>query len=431
MNISVIIGCVIALLCVLMAFRFLRKKRLIDDMPTSKTLGVFIGLAELKGRAESDQPLTSYLAAKQCVLYSWKVEEHWSRTVTTMTSKGMQTRHESGWTTVAKNDVLPPFYLKDDMGIIRIVPQGAEIQDLQIFSKTCKHDDPLYFSKGPLPEIANSDHERRFVETAILLHSNLYVMGQARERADMVAAEIAKDKKAPIFLISTRTEKQISSSLSGGFWGWMIAGLLAAVGGVWIGNLVLNPGMPQAWPPFVIAAGGYLLIIALGWVWTVFNSLVNLQQRVKQGWSQVDIQLKRRNDLIPNLVQVVEGYAAHEQGLQELVTKLRGQLSATPPGVEGPDYAGFMPTFRVVVENYPDLKASELFLKLQNELTDTEQRIALARDYYNQIVTFYNTRLEVVPDTFLAKMMGLKAATLMEAADFERAPMVVHLVSES
>jgi len=269
------------------------------------------------------------------------------------------------------------------------------------------------------------------VETAILLHSNLYVMGQARERADMVAAEIAKDKKAPIFLISTRTEKQISSSLSGGFWGWMIAGLLAAVGGVWIGNLVLNPGMPQAWPPFVIAAGGYLLIIALGWVWTVFNSLVNLQQRVKQGWSQVDIQLKRRNDLIPNLVQVVEGYAAHEQGLQELVTKLRGQLSATPPGVEGPDYAGFMPTFRVVVENYPDLKASELFLKLQNELTDTEQRIALARDYYNQIVTFYNTRLEVVPDTFLAKMMGLKAATLMEAADFERAPMVVHLVSES
>jgi hypothetical protein len=431
MNISVIIGCVIALLCVLMAFRFLRKKRLIDDMPTSKTLGVFIGLAELKGRAESDQPLTSYLAAKQCVLYSWKVEEHWSRTVTTMTSKGMQTRHESGWTTVAKNDVLPPFYLKDDMGIIRIVPQGAEIQDLQIFSKTCKHADPLYFSKGPLPEIANSDHERRFVETAILLHSNLYVMGQARERADMVAAEIAKDKKAPIFLISTRTEKQISSSLGGGFWGWMIAGLLAAVGGVWIGNLVLNPGMPQAWPPFVIAAGGYLLIIALGWVWTVFNSLVNLQQRVKQGWSQVDIQLKRRNDLIPNLVQVVEGYAAHEQGLQELVTKLRGQLSATPPGVEGPDYAGFMPTFRVVVENYPDLKASELFLKLQNELTDTEQRIALARDYYNQIVTFYNTRLEVVPDTFLAKMMGLKAATLMEAADFERAPMVVHLVSES
>jgi hypothetical protein len=392
---------------------------------------VFIGLAELKGRAESDQPLTSYLSAKQCVLYRWKVEEHWSRTTVSMTSKGMQTRHESGWTIVAKGDVIPTFYLKDDSGVIRIVPQGAEIQDTQIFNKTCKRADPLYFTKGPQYEIANSDHERRFVETAILLHANLYVMGQAREREDIVAAEIAKDKSAPVFLISTRTEKQISSGLGGGFWAFMILGLLAAAGGILFGNLALNPGIPQAWPPYAIAVGGYLIIIALGWIWTVFNSLINLRQRVKQGWSQVDIQLKRRNDLIPNLVQVVEGYAAHESGLQELVTKLRQQISATPPGVEGPDYTGFMPTLRVVVEDYPDLKASELFLKLQKELSDTEQRIALARDYFNQIVTFYNTRLEIVPDTLLAKMMGLKPAVLMAAADFERAPMVVHLVSES
>ena len=90
---------------------------------------------------------------------------------------------------------------------------------------------------------------------------------------------------------------------------------------------------------------------------------------------------------------------------------------------------GVIPTLRVVMENYPDLKASELFLKLQKELTDTEQRIALARDYFNQIVTFYNTRLEIVPDTFLAKTMRLKPQTLMGAADFERAPVEVDLVS--
>ena len=429
MNISIIVGSVLALICLIGAFYFLRKKRLVDDTPTSKTLGVFIGLAELKGTAESDQPLTSYLAMAPCVLYRWKVEEHWSRTVTSVSSKGVTTRHESGWTTVAKGEQLPPFYLKDDAGVIRIVPQGAEIQDREIYSKTCKRTDPLYFSKGPQNEIANSDHQRRFVETAILLHANLYIMGQAREREDIVAAEIARDKKAPMFLISTHTEKQVSSGLAIVFWVWMILGLLAAGGGVLIGNLVLNQGNSGAWQPYVIAIGGYLFILALGWAWTVYNSLVNLCQRVKQGWSQVDIQLKRRNDLIPNLVQVVEGYATHERGLQELVAKMRQQMLATPTGVAGPDYSGFMPALRVTVESYPDLKAGESFLKLQKELSDTEQRIALARDYFNQIVTFYNTRLEIIPDTFLAKMMQLKRQTLMAAADFERAPVKVDLVT--
>ena len=435
-----IIGGIIALGCLIAAFWFLRKKRLVDDLPTSKTLGVFIGLAEMKGTAESDNPLTSYLAGAPCVLYNWKVEEHWSKTVTTIGPKGVPTtHHESGWTTVAKDEQMPPFYLKDETGIIRIIPQGAEIQDQEIYNRTCRHGDPLYFFKGPANEIANSDHQRRFVETAILLHANLYIVGQARERADVVAAEIAKDKKAPMYLISTRTEKQISSGLGLIFWVWIAMGLLAAAGGVLIGNLVMAPGNLRnltmthsntgQWLPYVITGGGYLLIILLGWAWTVYNSLVNLCQRVKQGWSQVDIQLKRRNDLIPNLVQVIQGYTAHESGTQEVVAKMRQQQTATAPGIAGPDYAGFIPLLRATVEDYPELKASELFLKLQRELSDTEQRIALARDYYNQIVTFYNTRLEIVPDTFLAKMMRLKPQTLMGAADFERAPVKVDLAS--
>ena len=247
MNISIIVGGLVALGCLVAAFYFLRKKRLIDDMPTSKTLGVFIGLAELKGTAESDKPLTSFLAEVLCVLYRWKCEEHWSRTVTSVGPKGTPTTHrESGWTTVAKGEEITPFYLKDDTGVIRIVPQGAEIQDKEIFNKTCKHTDPLYFNKGPRNEIANSDHERRFIETAVPLHANLYVMGQSREREDIVAAEIAKDKKSPMFLISTRTEKQISSGLGLVFWVWMISGLAAVAVGVLIGNLIFNPGKQEA-----------------------------------------------------------------------------------------------------------------------------------------------------------------------------------------
>ena len=430
MNIAPIIGDLLAFGCLIGAFSFLRHKRLIDDLPTSKTLGLFIGLAELKGTAESDKPLTSHLAEISCVLYRWKVEEHWSRTVTIVGPKGVPTtRHESGWKTVANGEQLAPFYLKDDTGVIRIIPQGAEIEDKEVFDKTCKRTDPLYFAKGPGNEIANSDHQRRFRETAILLHAPLYIMGQAREREDIVAAEIARDKKSPMFIISTRTEKQVSSSHGRWFWGLIVSGLLAAVGGLSVEDFFLKQGPAGKWQPYAIAVGGFLFILALGWLWMVYNSLIHLRQRVRQGWAQVDVQLKRRNDLIPNLVQVVKGYATHESELQELLTKLRQQITATPPGVNGPDYAGFIPTLRVTVERYPDLKAGELFLKLQRELADTEQRIALARDYFNQITTFYNTRLEIVPDTFLAKMMKLRPQTLMSAADFERAPVQVDLVS--
>jgi hypothetical protein len=428
MSMAIIIGSVVAFICVTAVFYFLRKKRLVDDTPTSKTLGVFIGLAELKGTAETDNPLTSYLANAPCVLYRWKVEEHWSRMVTTVGPKGQVSTHrESGWTTVAKGAAEPPFYLQDDTGAIRINPQGAEIQDKEIYSRTVGRGDPLYYAKGPNNEIANSDHQRRFVETAILLHANLYVMGQAKEREDIVAAEIACDKKCPMFLISTRTEKQISSGLGGVVAVWVIVGLIAITAGVLI-NFSMN-FLPVEPGPILLAAGCYLFALVLGWVWSVFNSLISLRLRVKQGWGQMDIQLKRRNDLIPNLVEVVQGYASHEQGLQETIAKLRQQQTATPPGVAGPDYAGFAPMLRATVEEYPDLKASDLFLKLQKELSETEQRIALARDYYNQIVTFYNTRLQIVPDTFLARMMSMKAETLMGASDFERAPVKVVFVN--
>jgi hypothetical protein len=430
MNISIIAGAVFSFICLIASFYFLRRKRLIDDMPTSKTLGVFIGLAELKGTAESEQPFISYFAGISCVLFVWKVEEHWSRTVTTVGPKGVpQTRHESGWKDIAHGGEAAPFYLKDDTGVIRIDPEGAKIEDKEVFNKTCKRDNPLYFSRAPQNEIANSTHQRRFRETAIPLHTPLYVVGQSREREDVVAAEIAKDKKSPIFLISNRTEKQVSHRHIQGFWAFVILGLLMAVLGILLGNIFIRHISMGSWQPYVIAVASFLFVLALGWTWTVYNSLVNLQQRVKQGWAQVDIQLKRRNDLIPNLVQVVEGYAAHERGLQELVIKLRQQNLATPPGVKGPDYAGFLPTLRVTVEQYPDLKASELFLKLQKELAGTEERIALARDYFNSIATFYNTRLEIIPDRFLAKIMSLKPQTMMSAADFERAPVKVELAS--
>ncbi len=428
--IIILAGSLISLGCLAGAFFALRKKRLIDDVPTSKTQGVFIGLVELKGTAESEEPLTSYLAGSRCVHYSWQVDEHWQRTVheTYTDSKGhtqTRTRTESGWKKVAGETTTNPFYLKDDTGVIRIRPEKADIQANSVFNQTCSRNDPLYYGKGPATTIANSTHRRRFIEFALPLHIELYVMGQAHEREDIVAPEIVYDKQSPMFVISMKTEKQLSNRYRLYYWLWLVFAFIAALGGGIAWSVVMIDTL--FWQPPVIGAGGFLVALLLGWTWLVYNSLINLRHMVRRGWSEVDIQLKRRHDLIPNLAKAVEGYRTHESDVQRLVAEMRTQSVATPPGSEGPDIKGLTRELVAVVERYPELKASESFLRLQHNLADTEQRIALARDYCNNIVTFYNTRLEIIPDRFVAGLARLKPQTLLVAADFERIPVAVNL----
>jgi len=426
----IVLGSLGSLGCLFGAFRALRRKRLIDDVPTSKTQGVFIGLAELKGTAESEVPLASYLAGISCVQYVWQVAEHWSRTVheTYTDAKGhtqTRTRTESGWTKVAGGGQSAPFYLKDDTGVIQVVPEGATIHSITVFDETCSPNSDLYYGKGPAHGVPDSTHRRRFRETALPLHTMLYVMGQAHERKDMVAAEITFDKDAPVFVISTRTEKHLSTGYARWFWGLLILGLALAIGGT-VGWSIMVKAYIE-WQLLYAAIGGFIVALLLGWVWTVYNSLINLHHMVEQGWSQVDVQLKRRYDLIPNLMETVRGYRDYESELQELLAKMRTQVDGTPPGVAGPDFEGMAPTLRVIMERYPELKANESFLRLHQALVDTEQRIALARDYFNNIATFYNTRLEIIPDRFVAALARLRPRTLMTAADFERAPVQVRL----
>ncbi|MBI3875774.1 MAG: LemA family protein [Verrucomicrobia bacterium] len=425
------IGGVLGLLCLWGAMSAGRQKRLVDNLPTSKTTGVFIGLVELKGTAETGEPLTSFLAETLCVHYEWGVEEHWTRTVTeTYTdSEGKsqtRTRQESGWTVVASGgETAGAFYLQDDCGYILVRPEGAKLEPATVFSETCTPLNPLYYGKGPAFAVADSDHTRQFREAAIPLHAQLYVMGQSREREDVVAPEIACDKKTPLFLISTRSEEQISSGFGWAFWGWGIFGFLLAVGGLIGRDAGMQLDVATRWPWYLLPAFGYFAAAGLAWVWMVFNSLVDLRQRVRQGWSQVDVQLKRRHDLIPNLVNIVKGLCDHEAKLQTALAGLRAQLEATPPGVAGPDYHACSNVLVAVKEAYPGLVAQESFAQLQKELVDTEQRIALARGYFNEIATHYNTRLEIVPDRFIATLARLQPQALMAANDFERAPVTV------
>lgn len=418
----------------ILSIRSRLRQRIIDNIPTSKTEGVFIGLVELKGTAEIEVPLCSYLAHSACVYYRYQVEEHWRRVETeTYTDSDGKTKTrtvvKTGWTTVASGKDLKNFYLQDDSGVIHIVPEGAELEGDCIFSRNCGRSDPLYYDKGPADSIMNSTHERRFTEHAIVLHSPLYIMGRSRERSDIVAAEIAHDPESPMYLISTRSEEQISSRYGCYFWGGAVGGLLATIGETWALHSMANHDGEFPLPMALLFGGLYALIWFLAWAIMVFNNMMTLRNRVRQAWSNIDVQLKRRHDLIPQLVEIVRGYTDHEATVHEQLAHLRNQSQASAPGEAGSDPQACAQTLRALQESYPELRAHTLFRQLQDGLVNTEQKIALARGYFNSIASNYNTRVEQFPDTLFARAGGLKLQPLMEIGHFERAVVEVNFAN--
>ena len=164
------------------------------------------------------------------------------------------------------------------------------------------------------------------------------------------------------------------------------------------------------------------VIVVLGLVLMgMYNGLVKGRLRVKEAWSSIDIQLKRRSSLIPNLVETVRGYASHERETLENVTRARAQLDRAGTAQEAAQANNFLTqTLRslfAVSEAYPDLKANENFLELQRELTDTEEKIAYARQFYNRNVLSYNTSVHTVPTMFIAGMFGFTAEEFFEVED--------------
>lgn len=164
------------------------------------------------------------------------------------------------------------------------------------------------------------------------------------------------------------------------------------------------------------------LVVVLGVaVIVIYNGLVRIRQQVRNAWSQIDVQLKRRHDLIPNLVESVKGYAAHERETLENVTKARG-AAVSAQGVQAKAQAeqmltGALGRLMLVVEQYPDLKANQNFLALQEELTSTENRISFARQHYNDSVMQYNTKIQTVPTNIVAGLTGFKSEPFFELQD--------------
>jgi len=154
---------------------------------------------------------------------------------------------------------------------------------------------------------------------------------------------------------------------------------------------------------------------------SIYNSLVKLRNQVKNAWSQIDVQLKRRHDLTPNLIETVKGYMTHERDTLENITKARSQAVAAE-GVgdkakaEG-ELTSALGKFNLVVENYPDLKANQNFLSLQEELTSTENKISFSRQNYNDQVLFYNNKIQMFPSNIVAGMFQFNEEEFFEIED--------------
>lgn len=172
-----------------------------------------------------------------------------------------------------------------------------------------------------------------------------------------------------------------------------------------------------------------IVVAALVYIWFIYNSLITTRMRINEALSQIDVQLKRRTDLIPNIVETVKGYAKHEKDVLEDVTKARASLMKAETTEEKAKannaLSDTLKSLFAVAENYPNLKASENFLELQEELSDTENKIAYSRQFYNSNVMDYNTKLQLFPGSIIANMFHFQPATFFAADEKDKEPVKV------
>ena len=167
-----------------------------------------------------------------------------------------------------------------------------------------------------------------------------------------------------------------------------------------------------------------IIALLVVYVISVYNKLVNSKNKVENQWSQIDVQLKRRADLIPNLVETVKGYAKHEEGTLTKVIEMRNKaVNATTVNEKveaNNELTGALSRLMVIAEAYPELKANENFNQLQDELSETEDKVASARQFYSDSVLMYNNKIQMFPSNLIAGMFGFKEEKFFEATDAEK-----------
>lgn len=405
-------------------FFALRRMRLIEDVPTCTVSGVFMGTNEVAGTVDATHPLVAPLSGSPCVWFRHEIAEEWRRVQSRVVSGKQQTQVETGWKTLEESqEALPEFWLLDATGRMRVDPEGASITATSTIDETCTYGEPLY-ERGPVGSIPNSTNRRRLTEEALVVGSPVFVLGPVRLPDEGPAIPEIADGDGP-FLISVRSEHQITARYR---WGARAA-LAAAVVLAFLAPITVAD--PSAGESRLDAAGArpFLLAVAAGalisgfWLVIVWNGLVALRNRTQRAWSLIDIQLRRRHDLIPQLVAVVDAHAAHERSTHEALVGIRASMSWT--AAEDATSAALEQTRAiaqtcVLAEAYPDLQASEPFSNLRAAIVGTEDRIALARTFYNDSVTAMRHRSTTFPGVVVARLGRFDSDQLFAAEGLER-----------
>ena len=365
-------------------------KRWIENIPTSRTNGVALGLTELSGTAEAfdESPLeTGPLSHRPCVYYHYVVKE----------KRG--SGKNSKWVVIEDRTHSQLFRCCDKDGELKVFPAGAEFST---DTKTTRRSGHLQYTEHRIEE-----------------HSPVYVLGHADMdpfTGNSLMVVEPHEKSFP-FIVSSLSEYQIMMRKAcAGMLGLNIAfsGLVLAI--------LLFFGMAGSFSTtdylFAAASGPFFLFFIT--IILHYNDIVFLRRRVDRNWSNVDVALKKRHDLIPTIERVVSGYLAHEKGLQTDLAEMRSQFGQNPSS--SPEAAAayfqseaqFTTRFIGLRENSPDLKGNTLVAQMTKTLIEVENEISLMREGYNDAVETYNTRIETLPDALLAKPFNFQSRSFMQ-----------------
>ena len=434
-----------------------RKKWVIDDTPTSTCRGVFVGRNEVVGQAVPlYEPIVTPFSQTPSVWFSWDLER-WEKS-----------GDNHSWVTKEKRQTAAPFWLQDDTGRVLVRPRGADLEPVQSLCEKLDGDFAPPYSRWQLRQwvlvgedtierthsmtdasfaappqvdggwfdstpdtaspISSLSGKWRITEQVIAAGAPVYLLGTANPRTDGPGLEFSG--RTGDLLVSTKSEAQVASS-SG--WSARLCGLgCLLLSAVFVGAATDALFDEIKWFLIVWTLGIEVGILFLLTLQRNYNRQVEVKEQAAKAWSLIDVSLQRRSELLPNLVAVVKGYAAHESETQQAEAELRA-VPAAPATEELPSDAtleGAQNTDRglkaaakttiALAEGYPDLKASGVYLDLQLRIADAEESVASARQFYNDAIEVLRTRRSQFPGSLFARFVDVPSWKLFEAEEAAR-----------